>query len=125
MVKSLTSILVALTLLGAAATFESLYVNERFDRFSDELQTLAAKVEEERANGEDGKAIRASWEEKKSRLHVWIPHNDVARVDDVLSEAIQLIATKNYPLASAKLEILINLCKTVPGTYRADIENIL
>ncbi len=125
MVKSMISILVALLLLTGAAIFESVYVNGRFQAFSEELTTLSHKVEEERATEEDGKAIKLSWEHKKDKLHVWIPHNDIARVDDILAETIKLIGEGEFALANAKIDVLLNLCKTVPGTYEAAIENIL
>ncbi len=125
MVKSLVSILISVLLLGGAVLIETLYVNAQFSQFSEELTTLSYKVDRREANEEDGKAVRLAWEEKKSHLHVWIPHNDIARVDDILSEAIRLIGEEAYALASAKIQVLVNLCKTVPGTYEAAIENIL
>ncbi len=125
MVKSLLCIIVSALLLVGAAVFETIYVNTQFDNFSEELTALSGKVDREQANEQDGHALRLSWEEKKKNLHVWIPHNDIARVDDILAETIKLIGEREYPLAAAKIEILLNLCKTVPGTYRAEIENIL
>ncbi len=124
MVKSLTSILVALALLVGAGIFEWFYVTDQFDDFGKEIHSLMIKTENETANGEDARAVQASWEHRKENLHIWIPHNDITRVDDYLSETVRLIAEKNYVLALPKLEILSHLCETIPGTYEPGLENI-
>ena len=124
MVKSLTAIAIAVLLLLGAALFEGFYVRDQFDAFGEELQTLYDKTEAKTANGEDAHAVQTSWEARKESLHVWIPHNDITRIDDYLAEAVRLIAEKDYTLALAKLEILLHLSKTVPGTYEPGVENI-
>lgn len=124
MVKSLTSILVALALLVGAGIFEWFYVTDQFEEFGNEVHSLMLKTENETANGEDARAVQSSWEHRKENLHIWIPHNDITRVDDYLSETVRLIAEKNYALAYPKLEILSHLCETIPGTYEPGLENI-
>ena len=124
MVKSLCSIAVAILLMLGAALFEWFYVSDNFEEFGEELHTLYQKTENETANGEDAKAVQSSWEERKEGLHVWIPHNDIARIDDYMSETVRLVAEKEYTLALAKLEILIHLCECLPDTYRPALENV-
>ena len=124
MVKSLTAIIISALLLLGAARFEWGFVSNEFEGFEQELTALYSKTEEETANVEDAKAVRVSWEERKSRLHVWIPHNDISRIDDYLSETVRLVGEKEYPLALAKLEILIHLCTCLPDTYSNALENI-
>lgn len=124
MVKSLSSIAVAILLLLGAALFEWFFVSDNFDEFGEELQTLYQKTENETANGEDAKAVQTSWEERKESLHIWIPHNDISRIDDYMSETVRLVAEKEYTLALAKLEILIHLCECLPDTYRPALENV-
>lgn len=124
MVKSLTAIGVAFLLLFGAAMFEWYFVNSQFNAFGEELYTLYQKADDETANGEDAKAVQASWENRKEKLHVWIPHNDISRVDDYMSETVRLIAEKDYGLALSKLEILIHLTKCLPDTYKPALENI-
>lgn len=124
MVKSIVSILSAAVLLASAAVFEWFFVADQFDGFRGELTALYIKVDEETANGEDAKAVRTAWELRKDKLHVWIPHNDISRVDDYMSEAVRLISERNYSLALPKLEILIHICETIPDTYRPALENI-
>ncbi|MGN1078163.1 MAG: DUF4363 family protein [Candidatus Gallimonas sp.] len=124
MVKSLVSIGVALSLLLGAAFFEWYYLNTQFSAFGEELTSLYRKTEEETANAEDAKAVQASWENRKEHLHVWIPHNDIVRIDDYLSETVRFVGEKEYSLALSKLEILIHLTKCLPDTYRPGIENV-
>ena len=111
-------------LLLGLAIFEWYFVNNQFGAFGDELQTLYNKVEEETANGEDAKAVQTVWDRRKNKLHVWIPHNDITRMDDYLAETVQLIEEQNYELALPKLELLLHLCKTVPVTFEPGLENI-
>ena len=66
-----------------------------------------------------------SWDKRKDRLHIWIPHNDIARLDEHLAEAVRLIGEKEYSLASSKLEIVLHMSKCLPGTYRPEIGNVL
>ncbi len=124
MVKSIAAILTAIALLIGAAIFECYYVSEQFDSFGKELHTLYLKTENETANIEDAKAVQTSWEERKEHLHVWIPHNDVSRIDDYMSETVRLIGEKEYSYALANLEILIHLCSCLPETYSPALENI-
>lgn len=124
MVKSLSAIAVAVLLLLGAALFEWYYVENQFRDFGDELQSLYLKIEDETANGEDAKAIQSSWETRKEHLHIWIPHNDITRVDDYLSETVRLVTEKEYTLALAKLEILLHLSECLPDTYKPGLENV-
>ena len=124
MVKSLIAIGVATLLLFGAAFFEWYYVENQFEDFEKELHTLYLKADDGIANGEDAKAVQTSWEHRKEKLQVWIPHNDISRVDDYMSEAVRLIGEKEYPLAQAKLEIIMHLTKCLPDTYKPGLENI-
>lgn len=125
MVKSLSAILVSIALLLGAALFEWFYVEDQFSAFGEEVRLLAQKADAEEANIEDAKAVQASWENRKEHLHIWIPHNDVARIDDYMSEAVRLVGEREFSLARAKLEIILHLTKCLPDTYRPAIENIL
>lgn len=124
MVKSLTAIAVTLALLFGAALFEWFYVTEEFGAFQEELETLYQKADGGTANGEDARAVQTSWENRKQKLHVWIPHNDISRMDDYMSETVRLIAEEEYDLALAKIEIMLHLTKCLPDTYKPAVENI-
>lgn len=124
MVKSLIAIAVSALLLLGAAFFEWFYVEDQFESFHEELMNLYLKAQDETANGEDAKAVQTAWESKKEHLHIWIPHNDIAKVDDYMSETVRLIAEKEYPLALSKIEIMLHLSCCLPSTYKPALENI-
>ncbi len=124
MVKSLTAILLAAALLFGLGLYEWFLVREEFGAFGEEVETLYEKSEAGTASGEDAKAVQTSWESRKERLHVWLPHNDIIRIDDYLSESVRLIAEGNFPLALSKLEVLRHLAKCLPDTYLPALENI-
>ncbi len=124
MVKSFVSIFAALLLLAGAAVFEWLFVEDQFNRFGEEISALDAKLEEETAETEDVRAVLLSWDEHKSKLHVIIPHNDISRIDDYLAETLRLVGERDYPLARAKLNIVVRLCETIPATYHPFAENV-
>ena len=125
MVKSLSAIFVSLALLVGAALFEWFYVERQFSNFDEEVKTLALKTNAEEANIEDAKAEQTSWEQRKEKLYVWIPHNDIARIDEYLAEAVRLIGEKEYSLAAARLEIIMHMTDCLPDTYRPSLGNIL
>ena len=124
MVKSLTAIGIAILLLLGAGLFEWFYVEEQFSEFHEELASLYDKTDAGTANGEDARAVMTSWENRKDDLHVWIPHNDITRVDDYMAETVRLIGEGEFSFALAKLEILLHLSETIPGTYKPGLENV-
>ena len=124
MLKSLTAIFSVLALLAGAVIFEHFFVQTNFVHFHEELTTLYEKVEADEANVEDARAVRTAWEARKEQLQVFLPHNDVARVDLHLYEAVRLIGEGERSLALAKLETLLNLAATFPQAYRATPSNI-
>ena len=125
MVKSLSAILVSFALLLGAALFEWVYVEHQFSSFEGEVRTLALKTDAEEANVEDAKAVQTSWEQRKERLFVWIPHNDIVRIDEHLAESVRLIGEQEYSLAAARLEIIMHVICCLPDTYRPSLGNIL
>lgn len=124
MIKSLCAICAALLLLTGAAFFEHCYVVRSFGEFSAELSALCEKTDAETATEGDAEAVRISWEARKEKLHIWLPHNDVNRVDDTLSEIVRLVAQGDCRRALAKLEILLHLARTLPAAYRPSLANI-
>lgn len=124
MVKSIIYTIVAfLACLGLFIGVE-IYLNKQFDEFHDALETLYKKVENQTANREDGYAVKEMWADKKSKLHVFIPHNDISYIDYWLSEACGLIYCKEYDLALGKIEVLQEITKNLPDAYTLKLENI-
>lgn len=125
MVKSLISIAIAMLLLAGAAVFEWIYIEDEFDDFQTELKTLYDKIDNETVSPEDAKIVQNSWERRKEGLYIWIPHSDISRIDDYVSQTVGFVNEKNYPLALANLEMVLHLTDCLPSTYRPTIENIL
>lgn len=124
MVKSLIYTATAIALCLALFIGVEIYLNKQFDEFHEALNTLYRKVENETANREDGYAVRQMWTDKKSKLHIFIPHNDISYVDYWLSEACGFIYRKEYALALANIEVLQEISKNLPGGYTLKLENI-
>jgi hypothetical protein len=97
----------------------------QFDEFEGAVTTLYDKTENHTANEEDAKAVRSMWAEKKSKLHIFIPHNDISYVDYWLNEACSLIYLEEYDVALPKLEVVKEICKNLPEGYIIKLENVL
>ena len=124
MVKSLIYTITALLLCIAVFVGVDIYLNKQFNEFHDALETLYKKIENTTANREDGYSVRSMWNDKKSRLHVFIPHNDISYIDYWLNEACGLIYCGEYELALGKLEVLREITQNLPGGYSLKLENI-
>lgn len=124
MVKSVIYTLVALAACITLFICVEIYLDRQFDEFQDALQTLYRKVEDETANREDGYAVKEMWTEKKSKLHVFLPHNDISYIDYWLNEACGLIYCGEYDLALGKIEVLREISKNLPDGYTLKLENI-
>lgn len=125
MVKSIIYTIAALLACIALFVGVDIYINNQFDEFHDAVETLYKKTEAQTANREDGYAVREMWLDKKSKLHMFIPHNDISYVDYWLSEACGLIYCGDYELALGKVEVLREIVKNLPGAYSFKLENIL
>ena len=125
MVKSLISIGISVLLLAGIAIFEWIYVANQFSGFEEELQTLSLKIDNETANTEDAKSVQKSWDRRKDQLFVWVPHNDITRIDDYLAETAGFLSEQNFELARARLDIVLHLAECLPGSYRPTLENVL
>ena len=124
MVRSLSSILAVLLLLAGAAIFEYFYVSNAFEGFYAELTCLYEKTDEEEATLGDARAVQTAWEARKEKLQIFLPHNDVARVDNYLAETVRLVAEGGYDDALPKLDALLHLAETFPNAYRPTPANI-
>lgn len=125
MVKAISYTLAAILLCVGLFFFSELYVTRQFNEFSAALDTLYSKVEDGTANREDGYAVRSMWNDKKSKLQLFVPHNDISYVDYWLSETCGLLYSGQYELALGNLEVLKEITRNLPGAYELRIENIL
>ncbi|MCI9407528.1 MAG: DUF4363 family protein [Clostridia bacterium] len=124
MVKSVVYTLTAIALCLALFIGVHIYMGKQFSEFHDAVETLYKKVEDKTANREDGFAVRSMWTQKKSHLHIFVPHNDISYVDYWLSEACGLIYCGEFELALGKLEVLLEITKNLPGGYALKLENV-
>ena len=124
MVKSIIYTLTAIAMCAGLFVFTEKYVGGQFDDLYGAANALYEKTEEGSATENDALAVRALWEDKKSRLHIFIPHNDIAQIDYCLSEARGHLAAGNEELALAKIEMVVRLSRSLPSSYSVRLENV-
>ncbi len=124
MVKAISYTVTAILICIGLFIFTEYYIGKQFDEFSAALDTLYDKIDDETATREDGIAVRELWADKKSKLHVFLPHNDISYIDYWLNEACGLIYNGEYSLALGKIEVLKEISKNLPAAYALNLENI-
>ena len=124
MVKSIVYTLVAIILCLGVFFGTQYYVGKQFTDFHAALETLYDKIDEREATREDAYAVRDMWADKKSKLHIFIPHNDISYIDYWLSEACALIYEEEYSLALGKIEVLLEITANLPDAYSVKLENV-
>lgn len=124
MVKAISYTLAAIALCIGLFIFSGIYIKTQFNEFAGALDTLYSKIEDRTATREDGTTVRTLWNDKKSKLQVLIPHNDISYVDYWLSEACGLLYNGEYELALGKIEVLKEITKNLPNSYNISLENI-
>ena len=100
------------------------YVQTTFDSFAVLLDTLYDKTQARTVTDDDGNALHAFWEDKKSALHVWIPHTVLQEIDYQMNESIGFIYQDDYEGALPKIKVLIGLAEDIPEAYTLDFGNI-
>ena len=124
MVKAISYTLAAIALCVGLFIFSEIYIKTQFNEFADALDTLYSKIEDRTATREDGTSVRTLWNDKKSKLQVLLPHNDISYVDYWISEACGLLYNEEYELALGKIEVLKEITKNLPNSYNISLENI-
>ena len=124
MVKGICYTLAAIAVSLGLFFFSQWYMNKQFEEFSQALDALYAKVEEKTASQEDGYAVKTLWAEKKSKLHIFVPHNDISYIDYWLNEACGLLRNGEYELALGNVEVLKEIAKNLPDAYSIRLENV-
>lgn len=124
MVKAICYTITAILLCIGLFIFAEWYLGKQFDEFSEALDSLYTKIENETATREDGFAVRTLWEDKKTKLQILVPHNDISYIDYWLSEACGLLYNEKYDLALGKIEVLKEIAKNLPDAYSIRLENI-
>ena len=124
MIKNIISLLAVVSLLFIGMVFETGFLNKEFEEFNTVLEVLYDKVNNQTAEEADVYAVQKSWLDKKTKLHAFIPHNDIKEIDLWLSESATLVRDKEWHDAISKIEVLIELTEQIPQTYRLSLSNI-
>lgn len=124
MVRTTVSIFIALAIIIGVSAYELTFVSNSFLELRQILCSLYEKAEQSTATHEDGFAVQRYWNEKKEKLHVWLPHNSIDTVDYQLSEALGYLYEGRYTDALPKIEVLIDMSENIPKTFKLSPENI-
>ena len=124
MVKTIITTLAVSLLLFFGVILESNYIKTEFNELHANFSTLYEKVEEESANKQDVLAVQQNWLKKKTRLHIFIPHNEIKEIDLWLSETVTLVEQEKWEDALSKIEVLKELVEQIPNTFKVTIENV-
>ena len=124
MVRSLISVLCSLIILFGASAYENYYINKTFSTFTVYLKQTEKKLKKENETAEDTRALQTFWLEKKQKLHVFIPHNEIKEIDLWLAECVAFTEEKNFEEARTKITVLLELADQIPHTFLLRFENI-
>ncbi len=124
MVKSIVTLIIAALIFAAGGVYEQAYLKNTFSDFSEKLENVYEKTENETVTESDVKAVQDVWINYKKSLHVFISHNDIKEFDMWIAESLNYVKQKNYGEALDKLEVAIELSQQIPKGYMIKFENI-
>ena len=124
MVKSFISILVAVLITISLSVLEQTYVKNTFSEFKEIMVIVYEKIENDTATKEDVLSAQKYWINKKEKLHIFIPHNDIKEIDLWTAETIKLVREKKWEDALSKIEVLKELTEQIPTTFTITLENV-
>lgn len=124
MVKSIVTLIIAALIFAAGGVYEQAYLKNTFSDFSEKLENVYEKTENETVTESDVKAVQDLWINYKKSLHVFISHNDIKEFDMWIAESLNYVKQKNYGEALDKLEVAIELSQQIPKGYMIKFENI-
>lgn len=124
MVKSIVTLIIAALIFATGGVYEQAYLKNTFSDFSEKLENVYEKTENETVTESDVKAVQDLWINYKKSLHVFISHNDIKEFDMWIAESLNYVKQKNYGEALDKLEVAIELSQQIPKGYLIKFENI-
>ena len=124
MVKSIVTLIIAALIFAVGGVYEQAYLKNTFSDFSEKLENVYEKTENETVTESDVKAVQDLWINYKKSLHVFISHNDIKEFDMWIAESLNYVKQKNYGEALDKLEVAIELSQQIPKGYLIKFENI-
>ncbi|MCD7729712.1 MAG: DUF4363 family protein [Clostridia bacterium] len=124
MVRSVWLTVAAIILCVALFIFTDFYLKNQLNEFSTAVDILYDKVENGDVTVADGEAVRIMWRDKKSKLQIFVPHNDISYIDYWLNEACSFLKTEHYDLALGNLEVVREITLNLPDCYTIKFENV-
>lgn len=124
MLKTIISTIIVAAILVCGAIYETNFTKKQFANFSEVIETLYEKVNDETAIEDDVYAVQQNWLKKKKYLHVFIPHNEIKEIDLWLAESVKLVREQKWEDALSKIEVLRELSEQIPKTFAVSIENV-
>ncbi len=124
MVKTITTLLITLSLFICGLFFENKILNSSFKEFDNQLEILYTKIENKTAVYDDVLYIQKYWISKKQSLHSILPHVEIKEIDLWISETVRLVEQKSFDDALQKIEVVRELCDQIPRSYKFKFENI-
>lgn len=124
MVKTITTIIVTLSILIGGAIYEKHFIDKEFEQLHSVIQVVYEKINDKTAVEEDIYALQSNWLEKKKYLHIFIPHTEIKEIDLWTAETIKLVREKKWEDALSKIEVLKELTEQIPTTFTITLENV-
>ena len=124
MVRTIASIVLSFAFIFGLSSYEICYVQSTFSDFHSILETLHQKAEDKIATYEDGTAVRIYWENKKSKLHIWLPHTALQEVEYRLDETVGHLYSNDYQNALPQIKVLLCISENIPQSYSVNLGNI-
>ncbi len=125
MKKTFITIISVAIILTAGAIYESNFIKNEFKDFDGALSVLYVKIQNQTAVKEDVYAVQKKWVDKKHKLHIFIPHNEIKEIDLWLAESVVYVEKEIWEEALPKIEVLKELAEQIPVTFSVRWENIL
>ena len=124
MIKTIISTVAVASLLTVGAIFEVNFIHSEFNGFAECVNTVYVKVQSETATEDDVYSLQEKWLNSKSKLHAFIPHNEIKEFDLWIAESVKLVKEEKWEDALSKLEVVKELTEQVPKTFEVNFANI-
>lgn len=124
MIKTIVSAAIVAVILLIGAIFEVNFIKTEFNEFAKETAIVYEKTENSVANEDDVYRLQEKWLKSKSKLHAFIPHNEIKEFDLWIAESVKLVKNQKWEDALSKLEVIKELAEQVPKTFEVSFANI-
>ncbi len=119
--KLTIAIIVTVLLLGCGI-WETVYIENTFDRFEIKLSEL---MQQEEYDLEDIKAVGEWWNSRANKLEITIPHVQLTEITVTYGELIGAVENEDYDSASALLNRIYQYTIRIGNLYGFNMRNII